>query len=315
VSLSPTQAGAPVFPNILSSLTLPPGVLFNFTTMNRHMQKAYSEQGSFEIEQRIGNRSTVSAGYQHLRGLHLIISVNQNVPTCVAAGTNNGCRPNPSFGNDSQYSSLADSHYDGLHVSFLQRPVSWGSYRISYTWSKALDNVGEFFFSSPIDNFNIWQDYGRSDDDQRHRFVLNGTVHSPMDKASTPWRWISRGFQLSTMFQYYSALPFNITTGTTAIQGTSARPTVNGAFIGRNAGTGFDFLNVNARLSRSFPIGERLKVEGLAEAFNLLNRVNGVTLNGTFGPGAYPANPLPTFKQITAVADPRTLHLALRLSF
>jgi hypothetical protein len=56
-------------------------------------------------------------------------------------------------------------------------------------------------------------------------------------------------------------------------------------------------------------------VEGIAEAFNLLNRVNGVTLNGTFGPGAYPTNPLPTFKQITAVADPRTLQLALRIAF
>src|SRR5262249_19167741 len=35
ISLSPTQAGAPAFPNILSALTLPPGILFNFTTMNR----------------------------------------------------------------------------------------------------------------------------------------------------------------------------------------------------------------------------------------------------------------------------------------
>src|SRR5207253_9291116 len=50
VSLSPGQAGAPVFPDILSSLTFPPCVLFNFTTMNRHMQNAYSEQANFEIE-------------------------------------------------------------------------------------------------------------------------------------------------------------------------------------------------------------------------------------------------------------------------
>jgi hypothetical protein len=315
VSLSPTQTGAPVFPNILSSLTLPPGVLFNFSTMDPRMQNAYSEQGSLEIEQRLGTQSTLSVGYQHLRGLHLIVSVNQNVPSCVASGTNNGCRPNPSFGNDSQYSSLADSHYDGLHVSFVQRPVRWGSYRISYTWSKALDNVGEFFFSSPIDNFNIWRDYGRSDDDQRQRLVFNGSIHSSLDKANTPWERISHGFQLSGMLQYYSALSFNITTGSNTIQGTSARPTVNGAFIGRNAGTGFDFLNVNARLSREFRIGERLKLEWLAEAFNLLNHLNGVTLNGTFGAGAYPANPLPTFKQITAVADPRTLQLALRIAF
>src|SRR5215813_3137392 len=32
ISLSPTQAGAPVFPNILGSLTIPAGVLFNFST-------------------------------------------------------------------------------------------------------------------------------------------------------------------------------------------------------------------------------------------------------------------------------------------
>jgi hypothetical protein len=193
--------------------------------------------------------------------------------------------------------------------------VRSGSYRISYTWSKALDNVGEFFFSSPINNFNLWQDYGRSDDDQQHRLVFNGTAHTSMDKASTPWQRISHGFQLSGMLQYYSALPFNIGTGSTTIQGTSARPTVNGAFINRNAGTGFDFFNLNARLSRTFPIGERLRLEGIAEAFNLLNHVNGVTLNGTFGAGAYPTNPSATFKQITAVADPRTLQLALRVSF
>ena len=44
--------------------------------------------------------------------------------------------------------------------------------------------MGEFFFSSPINNFNIWQDYGRSDDDQRHRLVFDGTVHSSLGKAA-----------------------------------------------------------------------------------------------------------------------------------
>jgi hypothetical protein len=184
----------------------------------------------------------------------------------------------------------------------VQRPTRWGSYRVSYTFSKALDNVGEFFFSSPIDNYNIWRDYGRSDDDQRHRLVLNGAIHS-------------HGFQLSGILQYYSALPFNITTGTTTIQGTQGRPTVNGGFIGRNAGMGFDFLNANARLSRTFVLAERLKLEALAEAFNVLNHTNGVTLNGTFGSGVYPSNPSPTFRQITAVADPRTFQLSLRVSF
>ena len=48
ISLSPTQAGAPAFPGIFGSLTIPAGVLFNFSTMDPNMKNAYSEQGSFE---------------------------------------------------------------------------------------------------------------------------------------------------------------------------------------------------------------------------------------------------------------------------
>ena len=39
-----------------------------------------------------------------------------------------------------------------------------------------MNNVGEFFFSSPIDPFDLSKDWGRSDDDQRHRLVVNGAV-------------------------------------------------------------------------------------------------------------------------------------------
>ena len=315
VSLSPTQAGAPMFPNILPSNGLPAGVLVNFSTMNPHMQNAYSEQGSLEIEQQIGSRGTFSASYQHLRGLHLIISVNQNGPTCVAAGTNNGCRPNPNYANNSQYSSLADSHYDGLHFSFVQRPVKWGNYRVSYTWSKSLNNVGEFFFSSPIDLFNIWKDYGRSDDDQRHRVVVDGSIHSSMAAAQSTWERISHGFELSSFLQYYSTLPLNITSGVTTIQGTAGRPIVNGGFIGRNVGQGNDFFSIGARVSRAFRVSERIRVEGLVEAFNALNHRNNLTKNGSFGAGAFPTSPAATFGQINAVNDPRSLQLALRVRF
>ncbi len=315
ISLSPTQAGAPVFPGILGSLTIPAGVLFNFSTMNPNIRNAYSEQGSFEIEQQLGKNATLSVGYQHVRGLHLIISVNQNVPSCAAVGTNNGCRPNPSYQNDSQYSSLADSHYDGAHISFIQKPAKWGNYRVSYTYSKALDNVSEFFFSAPVNNFNIWQDYSRADDDQRSRVAFEGTIHSSLEKASTPWQRLSNGFRLTTSLTAYSPLPFNLTTGANTIQGTPARPTINGVFINRNTGEGHAILNMNVRLSRTFAVGEHLRLEALAEAFNALNHVNVVTLNGVFGTGTYPTNPLPTFGQITAVNDPRTFQLGLRLSF
>src|SRR5205823_6528302 len=102
LTLLQAQTGAPVFPNILSGLSIPPGVLFSLATMQQDMQNAYSEQGSFEIEQQLGARGALTVGYQHLRGLHLIVPVNQNVPACVASGTNNGCRPNPTYANNSQ---------------------------------------------------------------------------------------------------------------------------------------------------------------------------------------------------------------------
>jgi hypothetical protein len=220
-------------------------------------------------------------------------------------GTNDGCRPNLTYGNDSQYSSAADSHYDALSVSFNQRPVTWGSYRISYTYSKALDDVSEFFFSAPLNNFNIWQDYSRSDDDQRSRLYFDGTL--------TPKHVY--GIQLTTSLTAYSPLPFNITTGANTIQGTGARPTINGAYINRNAGESVATLNMNLRLSKTFAITEKMKLQAIAEMFNALNHVNVVSLNGVFGAGTYPTTPLPTFRQITAVNDPRTGQFALRLSF
>jgi hypothetical protein len=197
----------------------------------------------------------------------------------------------------------------------LQRPSRWGSFRISYSYSKALNNVGEFFFSQPIDHFNLWRDYGRSDDDQRHRFVFDGSVHSSLARPNTALQWLTNGFTLSTMLQYYSAQPFNITTGTNTVQGTAARPTINGTFINRNAGVGFDFVNLNLRLSRAVQLTERFRFEVLAEAFNSLNHSNGLTRNGVFGTAAYPSTPSTTFGQVTAVQDPRTFQLALRVGF
>jgi len=314
VSLSPTQAAAPVFPNILSA-AVPSVTLFNLTTMDRDLQNAYSRQASAEVEQQIGEHSTVSVAYQYSRGLNLIMSVNQNVPSCVATGTNNGCRPNPTYANNSQYSSVADSTYHGLHVSFVQRPTRWGNYRVSYSLSKAMNNVGENFFSQPIDPFDLSKDWGRSDDDQRHRLVLYGSVNSPMGPARNAWEMMSHGFQLSSMLQSYSALPFNITSGVTTVQGTAGRPIVNGEFIGRNTGIGNDFFSLSLRINRAFAVGRGVRLEGQLEAFNLTNRVNNVTLQSNFGAGAYPTNPSPNFGQVTAVGDPRSLQFGVRLRF
>ncbi len=314
VILSTTQAGAPAFPAILSAV-VPSVTLPSLTTMDRHLQNAYSRQASVEIEQQLGERATISVGYLYVRGGQLLMSVNQNVPSCAASGTNNGCRPNPTYANNAQYSSVGSSAYHGLHVSFVQRPARWGQYRVSYTLSRSMNNVGEFFFSSPIDPFDLSKDWGRSDDDQRHRLVIQGSIHSPTARPTTTWERLSHGFEVSGLLQAYSAFPFNITSGVTTVQGTPGRPVVNGAFIERNAGIGDDFFSVSARVSRTVHLAGRLELEALAEAFNLTNRQNDLTRNANFGPGAYPTDPAPGFGQITGVGDPRSLQFAVRVRF
>jgi len=323
-SFSPADVGAPVFPSVAAAPPL--GAKPNYATMQRNIQNPYSQQASLEVEQQVSRTSSLGISYQHLRGLHLISSVNTNINP-------DGTRPDPTRGNIKPYSSAFDSYYDGLAVSYLQRPTSWGTVRLSYTWSKAIDNVGEFFFSSPINNFDLQMDRSRSDDDQRHRVVFNAMVNSPTSEAHTFAAHLTHGWQLSGILQYYSRLPFNITTGTNTKQATSQRPCApgfnlgdngglnpcteasRGAVIGRNAGIGFDFFGLNARLSRTFALTERVKLEGIAEAFNSLNHRNDMIPNSTWGTQTYPTTSNSTFGQATAVGDPRNVQLAARINF
>ena len=314
LSLSPGQAGAPAFPGILAA-PVPSVTLPNLTTMQRDLQNAYSRQASLEVEQQVGDHGTVTVGYSYIRGIGLLMSINQNVPSCVPAGGNNGCRPVPEYANNSQYSSAGTSTYHGLLVSFARRPSRWGYYRASYTVSKSMNDVGEFFFSGPIDPFDVSKDWSRADNDRRHLLVLSGGVQTSSTPAVTAWQKLTHGFQMSALVQAYSAAPFNITSGVVTIQGTAGRPVVNGQFIPRNSGVGDAFFNASLRLSRSFPLGAATRLEAIAEVFNLTDTVNEIARNTNFGAGAYPDNPSPSFNQVTAVGDPRSWQIALRLRF
>jgi hypothetical protein len=283
--------------------------------MDHGLSNAYSRQASVEVERQLGGHTTISVGYQYLRGTDLLMSINQNVPSCAASGTNNGCRPITAYANNNQYSGVGSSTYHGVHVSFVQRPASWWSYRASYTLSKSMNNVGEFFFSSPIDPFDLSKDWGRSDDDQRHRLVVDGSIATPMSRPGNAWQAAAYGWRLSGMLQAYSAPPFNITSGLTTIQGTAARPVENGQFIPRNAGIGSPFFSVNLRFARSFPLGGGARAEGGVEVFNVTNHQNDLTRNTNFGAGSYPDNPLPTFNQITGVGESRSMQAVVRLTF
>jgi hypothetical protein len=311
VQLSPTQAGAPVFPNVLAALPTTFPTRPNITRIDPDIENGYSEQFNLQVERELPGDASVSVGYLHLRGLHLILSRNVNVPRFPAsAGVPNLGRPDPNWGNISRFESSGSSVYDGLIVAFNKRASQWSSWRVSYTLSKAIDDSGNFFFSTPQDNSDLRAERGPSDNDQRHRLVVSGTLGAPPAGSGDGARRLLRGFQLGYIFTYASRLPFNILTGNDRNGDTNFNDRPAG--VSRNAGRGFDYASLDLRLSRSFRLTDRVGLEVLAEGFNVLNRANFALPNNTFGTGP---TPLPSFGQPTSALDPRQFQLGLKLNF
>jgi hypothetical protein len=299
VQLSPTQPGAPVFPNVLAlqPATLPTRP--NITRIDPNIETSYSRQANLQIERELPGNAVLSVGYLHLRAYHVILSRNVNVPTVPAsAGIPNLGRPDPNWGNISRFESSGRSNYDGMVVSYNQRAARWANVRVSYTLSKTIDDAGNFFFSSVQDNFNIRDDRGLSDNDQRHRLVVSGSLDAP------------HGFQFGYIFTYASRLPFNVLLGTDRNLDTNNNDRPLG--VGRNTGHGFDFASLDLRVSKRFKLTERVDLQLLAEGFNMLNRANFGVPNNTFGSGV---NPLPSFGQPTQAFDPRQFQFGMRVSF
>jgi Carboxypeptidase regulatory-like domain len=309
VQLAPNQSGAPVFANVLATqpatfLTKP-----NITRIDPNIEASYGQQMSFEIERELPGQASLSVGYLHLRGLHLIVQRNVNVPRFPAsAGVPNLGRPDPNWGNISRYESSGDSNYDGMIFSLNKRAGSWANVRVSYTLSKSIDDAGNFFFSTPQDNFNIRDDRGLSDNDQRHRLVVSGSIRAPENNSKLPKAL--RGFELSYIFTYASRLPFNILLGSDRNFDTNNNDRPLG--VGRNTGRGFDLTSLDLRLRRKFRISEHATLELTADGFNLLNRANYAVPNNVFGAGV---TPLPAFGLPTQASDPRQFQFGVRISF
>ncbi len=82
--------------------------------------------------------------------------------------------------------------------------------------------------------------------------------------------------------------------------------------LGRNAFTSPNFFQVDMRLSRRIPLGERFKIDVIADAFNLLNRTNIAAVDQLCDPLA---GSTCTAGQPTASYDARQFQFALKLSW
>ena len=82
--------------------------------------------------------------------------------------------------------------------------------------------------------------------------------------------------------------------------------------LGRNAFTSPGFFQVDLRVSKAIPIGERLHLDLIADGFNLLNRLNVLSVNQLCDPTA---GATCTAGQPTASYDARQFQFALKLAW
>jgi hypothetical protein len=202
-------------------------------------------------------------------------------------------------------------------------------------WSKSLDTNSLNSSGFAVQNsYDIPNQYGLSDFDARHRFVLSATFELPFTRHA-----LTRGWQLATIAQAQSGNPVNIVTSNSILNDTpnSVRPDVIGpirivglvdqwfdpsAFmavnrfgtLGRNVVIGPNFLNTDLAVMKNLMIGRRYRLQLRADVFDVFNHPN-------FGP---PGNVVgsPTFGKISRTRLPtgeagssRQVQLAAKLSF
>jgi hypothetical protein len=82
--------------------------------------------------------------------------------------------------------------------------------------------------------------------------------------------------------------------------------------LGRNAFTSPGFFQIDLRVSKAIPIGERLHLDLIADGFNMLNRLNVLSVNQLCDPTS---GALCSAGQPTASYDARQFQFALKLSW
>jgi hypothetical protein len=100
----------------------------------------------------------------------------------------------------------------------------------------------------------------------------------------SPWKQsILSGFQLAPIFSYHSGHPFNLLAGG-EVNGNNH--TTNQRPIGapRDTGLGYDYLDLDARLTWQHKLGENARLLFTAEGFNIANRTNFASVNNEVSP-------------------------------
>jgi hypothetical protein len=181
------------FPQGLSSLP-PPAIT---AIPDGKLHAPYFMEWSLGMEHQLGTTASVKAQYVGTRAVNQPYSTQVNGYQTVCQG----CfapfpyaQPtDPRFGAVTQFSTGANSHYNGLQLTAMKRLTHGLQGQVNYTWSRCMDTVpnGGFLpFSaggilSPLPG-ELARDYGPCDYDIRHNLNAQYVYQLPVKGAAMP---------------------------------------------------------------------------------------------------------------------------------
>jgi outer membrane receptor protein involved in Fe transport len=276
----------------------------------------YSQQLTFAAQHQLARDLTVDASYLFVRGIKLARTENVNLlPPGPVFGPG---KADPRFNDVYQLQDSADSTYQGVSFTLNRRMSNELASSASYTLSKTIDDASDF--NEQAQNpFDLSAERARSLQDQRHRLVFNALWELPIgdeDAGKAPKNdWITKVFghiEVAPILTLGGGRPLNPLTGIDS-NGNDAYPLSSRPLgLGRNSFQTPMLVNADLRVLKYFSMGNRGKLDLVAEAFNLFNHPNIAQLNPVFGQGTVA---LPSFLQPLTGLGARRLQFSLDFEF
>ena len=262
----------------------------------------WSHQASLGVQRQFGTDMSVEADWVFTGDRNQLNTRNINLAYNQAtggpypfvggqAGANYINRPYPGWGNITMNRSDQQQNYHALQTAFTKRMSHNWQASATYTWSRTSQfdqsplNPGckypqtvvagrgvvcdVPFTISPDISENAWYVTGA----QRHRLTFNGIWQAPLGfQASGIYIYGDNGFGTATSGVDAWATGTTGTAGSAGLAG--GRRRANGTIIPRNGFNLPSLHRVDARLQRRLALGRHVRLDGIVEVFNLLDRAN-----------------------------------------
>ena len=285
VTFSPTQAGAPAFPNVLSGGT---ATASNTAwTVDPDFGIARMWQNNVQLERALGQWYSAAIGFSYSKGYDLPVVSNINVtnPTgslpdgrpIYSTAINAGTRVDPRFNAIFATQALGESTHRAMTLQFgrrFHRGIQWD---LSYTLGKSEDTAPitstlsvQGDLGGRSDPSSLERDSGPNILDQRHTMV-GSIVARPEFQADGVAGAILNHNTFGIALQFSSGIPVNVRSNRELNNDAIGSDRPNG--VTRNSLNLPARKNVDFRYTRGFPLAGTARAEVIAEVKNIFNTV------------------------------------------